>query len=73
MSPDDIRHFLKKCSPMDNAEIAPIFNTQSLFGSKPVTEKKPRSCLEFLKHLKPLKTKENKTKSPELMKRIFTC
>jgi hypothetical protein len=53
---------------MDNAETAQTLNTQSLFGSKTVQEKKPRNCLELLKHLKPVKNVEYKTKSPELMK-----
>jgi hypothetical protein len=53
---------------VDNSESTPTLNTQSSFGLKPVKEKKPRSCLELLKHLKPAKTVENKTKSPELMK-----
>ena len=65
-SPDPLRHFLNNFTT-DNAESPPTLNTLSFFGSKTV-EKKPKSCLELLKHLKPAKTVENKTKSPELMK-----
>ena len=67
-SSDPLQHFLNSFSPTDNEESAPTLNTKSLFGSKTVKEKKPRSCLGLLKHLKPAKTVENKTKSPELMK-----
>ena len=66
-SPDALQHFLNNFTT-DNTETAPTLNTQSLFGSKAVEEKKPRYCLELLKHLKPAKTLENKTESPELMK-----
>ena len=66
-SPDALQHFLNNFTT-NNAETAPTLNRESLFGSKTVKETKPRSCLELLKHLKPAKIIENKTKSQELMK-----
>ena len=67
-SQDTLHLFLNNFSPTDNAETALTQNTKSLFGSKIVKEKNPRNCLELLKHLKPAKTVDHKTKSPELMK-----
>ena len=67
-SSDPLQHFLNSFSPTDNEESAPTLNTKSLFGSKTVKEKSPCSYLELLKHLKPSKTIENKTKSSEWMK-----